>query len=370
MQRKYLGIDFTRLLAASMVAAYHLSFFWWLPQNDDRPDLYAGLASIRPFTSVGWVGVEIFFVISGFVIALSAQGRTAREFFIGRALRLYPAAWVCGVISFLVAGSAVGWSEFLRSMVLWPVGPWVDGAYWTIAIEMTFYALVGLVLAFGGSPAIARLTLGLGLYSTAFWIAKAVNSALQGPMDGAFAAIENEVGFLLLLHFGCYFAFGMALSARNLLQSTLFGLVCLVSVLVRSHAIQPTLGPGSAHWIFPPIVWLVATLIIVGSVVWNDWVTKHFSRWASAISVGGLLTYPVYLVHDQLGKSVVAAVSLPPYLAFATGMLCVFIAAYLALLAERRIRSVLRARLLGQSKPTPQDLAVPRRAQDPNGPSD
>lgn len=364
MQRKYLGIDLTRLMAASMVAIYHLGFFWWMPDHDNRPDLHAGLAAIRPITSVGWVGVEIFFVISGFVIAISAQGRTARDFFIGRALRLYPAAWVCGLISFAFAGAAVGWPELFRSMVLWPVGPWVDGAYWTIAIEMVFYALVGLAIALGGNPAIVRLTLGLGLYSAGFWLAKAANTALRGPFDGAFAAIENEAGFLLLLHFGCYFAFGMALSARNALLSILFGVVCLVSVLARSHAIQPTMGPGAAHWIVPPIVWLAATLFIVASVIWNEWITLRLGRWAAAISVGGLLTYPVYLVHDQLGKFVVSSTGLSPYLALAAGLASVFLAAYLALLAERRIRSFLRKRLPDSTKPATKDGSVVRLIKD------
>jgi peptidoglycan/LPS O-acetylase OafA/YrhL len=359
MPRKYFGIDVIRLLAASMVLIYHLGFFWWTPGKDNRPDLHSGLEAIRPITSVGWVGVEIFFVISGFVIAMSAQNRSAKDFLIGRALRLYPAAWVCGAISFFVAGSMVGWPELLRSMVLWPVGPWVDGAYWTIAIEMTFYTLVGLVLAIAGSAAIGRLGLALGLYSGAFWASKVLNSVLGGPLDSFYSSLENEVAFLLLLHFGCFFALGMSLFARRPVETVVFGIVCLVAVAARSHAIQPTMGPGAAHWLAPALVWAAATILIGASVIWADWIAARVGRFGGAISTGGLMTYPVYLVHDQLGKAVVSSVSLPPYLAFAAGALAVFVTAYLALLAERRIRAVLRVWLQPAPKPAAQQLELP-----------
>jgi len=68
-----------------------------------------------PFTWFGWVGVEIFFVISGFVMANSAIKSSATEFVSGRALRLYPAVWVYSILTFIVlllfaSGSA---SEFI-----------------------------------------------------------------------------------------------------------------------------------------------------------------------------------------------------------------------------------------------------------------
>jgi hypothetical protein len=55
-----------------------------------------------PFTWFGWVGVETFFVISGFVIANSAIKSSVIEFLFGRALRLYPAVWVCSTLTFVV----------------------------------------------------------------------------------------------------------------------------------------------------------------------------------------------------------------------------------------------------------------------------
>src|SRR6516225_4175235 len=100
--------------------------------------------SAAPFTWFGWVGVEIFFVISGFVIANSASKSSPAEFLLGRALRLYPAVWVGSTLTFIVLllfarGSA---SEFivpyLRAMLLFPKGiggQWIDCIYWTLTAE-------------------------------------------------------------------------------------------------------------------------------------------------------------------------------------------------------------------------------------------
>jgi peptidoglycan/LPS O-acetylase OafA/YrhL len=55
-----------------------------------------------PYTWFGWVGVEIFFVISGFVIANSASKSSPKEFLFGRALRLYPAVWIASTLSLVI----------------------------------------------------------------------------------------------------------------------------------------------------------------------------------------------------------------------------------------------------------------------------
>ncbi|TIT70941.1 MAG: acyltransferase, partial [Mesorhizobium sp.] len=50
----------------------------------------------------GWVGVQVFFVISGFVIAFSAENSTPLKFFEARVRRLAPAVWVCAPVSAIV----------------------------------------------------------------------------------------------------------------------------------------------------------------------------------------------------------------------------------------------------------------------------
>ena len=93
MERRYAPlIDLVRCAAALMVALFHLGTRWPAP-NKMPILLYPDYPDYGAFDHLfywGWVGVEIFFVISGYVIAGSSVGRTARAFFVGRGVRLLP----------------------------------------------------------------------------------------------------------------------------------------------------------------------------------------------------------------------------------------------------------------------------------------
>jgi peptidoglycan/LPS O-acetylase OafA/YrhL len=97
------------------------------------------------FLSVGWVGVEIFFVLSGFVIAQSADGRAAFDFLRGRAGRLMPAIWICATITvvivllFKMALLGPVFSSYIKTLVMYPNGPWISNVYWTLTVEIMFY---------------------------------------------------------------------------------------------------------------------------------------------------------------------------------------------------------------------------------------
>src|SRR6202041_3362715 len=154
MRSYFPWLDLLRFAAALSVAFFHLFFWSWAGdvRGFDRY-IYADVQypSAAPFTWFGWVGVEIFFVISGFVIANSASRSSPTEFLLGRALRLYPAVWVCATATVLVLvlfGNGPA-SEFIlpyiHAMLLIPkgvTGQWLDVVYWTLAAETAFYGLV------------------------------------------------------------------------------------------------------------------------------------------------------------------------------------------------------------------------------------
>jgi hypothetical protein len=90
-------LDLLRLFAALAVVAYHYTFRGFAA--DDMT--WVHVDAVVPVTKYGYLGVQLFFVISGFVIAYSAEGRNARQFFIARAARLYPGFLACMTITFL-----------------------------------------------------------------------------------------------------------------------------------------------------------------------------------------------------------------------------------------------------------------------------
>ncbi|HEU4804272.1 MAG TPA: acyltransferase [Nitrobacter sp.] len=102
---------------------------------------------------IGAVGVDIFFVISGFIITRMMSTKTSAQFIRDRLLRIYPIYWVCAVPTALVAVyiGATTLPRTLTSVTLWPV---FGGTYlqpylvlgWTLSFEMLFYACAALVL--------------------------------------------------------------------------------------------------------------------------------------------------------------------------------------------------------------------------------
>ena len=84
--RHIVGLDVVRFVAATMVMVFHLAFWSWAGSGTIAhlmPNLPA-FPELTPVAWLGWVGVEIFFVLSGFVIAYSSEGSSAFAFFRSR----------------------------------------------------------------------------------------------------------------------------------------------------------------------------------------------------------------------------------------------------------------------------------------------
>ena len=111
MHRYYHGLDAVRFFSACAVCVFHLGFYAWAAEYSSMERIFAHAATfdlLTPIAWMGWIGVQIFFVISGFVIANSANGATPFGFLRSRMLRLWPAAWVCATITLLVR---MAWGE-------------------------------------------------------------------------------------------------------------------------------------------------------------------------------------------------------------------------------------------------------------------
>ena len=90
-------IDLLRFLAALAVVLFHYAFRGYAAHSSSMP--YPLLEAVAKY---GSYGVELFFLISGFVILMSASGGSLKHFVISRIVRLYPAFWVCCTLTWVV----------------------------------------------------------------------------------------------------------------------------------------------------------------------------------------------------------------------------------------------------------------------------
>ncbi len=108
--------------------------------------------------SAGHLGVDIFFVLSGFIIAYSHPGETAADkihpYFLRRILRIYPLYWIACLILFpfyfylyAAEGEAVPWGQMATDFFLLPSEyDAIIGVAWTLRFEVMFYALYSAFL--------------------------------------------------------------------------------------------------------------------------------------------------------------------------------------------------------------------------------
>jgi exopolysaccharide production protein ExoZ len=308
--RYYYGLDIIRFVAAMAVIGFHFGY-----GNE-----IADFGVILPATWFGWIGVEVFFVISGFVIANSANGASPTQFLRGRVLRLYPAVWCCATIALLVRMPDGLILSYLRSMALSPKGPWISAVYWTLAVEIAFYTLIFGLLCLKGFSLLNRVALVLTISSSAYL------SILHLHVW----AISEQMNVFLLRH-GCFFALGLWLwlSTTRPLWTWEFAAVavsivsCVAEICLTGSEFLPRqiLGPG---WIVGPVlIWSAGVLCIYLSSKTDSLLAP---RAAAFVRVIGLMTYPLYLVHDKVGKRVIGdliSMGVNKWTAFAFGALSV-----------------------------------------------
>lgn len=302
-------LDLVRFLAAVLVMGLHLGFWGWWRAGDALgtiAEMFPNYPELPEGTSLfwfGWVGVQIFFVISGLVITMSAENSSPLSFLRSRFLRIYPAAWVCATLSLLIVGyAASGFDQgiigrYLNSLLLSPYPRWIDGVYWTLALELVFYGIIFLLLVAGYKQQLPLLGIVLGSASSLYVAGLAAGIA---PTGWFFT--------LLLLRHGTFFAIGMLiwLIGRGKAPRIYYVFVILFTsagIMEIRHAAGEKLDAlNFAAPLWPPVaVWLAASVIIFASVSHAQASNRLLRRSKSLLRVLGLATYPLYLTHQTIG---------------------------------------------------------------------
>lgn len=298
--RRLYVIDGIRLVAALMVALHHYAgtervdrpgnVIWGRPVGDLMP-------TVHHLAAYGWIGVEIFFVISGFVICMSSWGRSPRQFFVSRVIRLYPAYWfaVLFTTGVLVAVPGV-WErlkirEVLFNLTMLQSGsgvPNVDGVYWTLWSELRFYLLFLVVVAMGLTY--RRVVAFCCVWGAVAMLAPAADLPvleLVANPDGAWFFIAGLA--LYLMH-----RFG-----PDLLLWGILGMAWMMGQLElgrRIDEIEHVSGWRGAFLVYTVFLLFMAAV----ALGYTDRV-----RWKWLVTAGAL-TYPLYLTHYAAGTALIS----------------------------------------------------------------
>jgi exopolysaccharide production protein ExoZ len=265
MEKKLEGIQVARAIAALSVAYFHsyiaLRAF---PESAQMP--------IPPLKQWGYLGVDFFFAISGYVICLIAARPSFSPllFAIKRLFRLYPIYWIAMAgIAFLIAIGKyriepVG--HFLYSMTLLPQnGAPAYDLSWTLEREIVFYFIAACVVPLGGIPALAIVLAGLS--AAGWYFGNPWSYHLISTTQADFLA-----GVLVFM-----------IGARAKYLGAIFPIVAGMGLLVYTHA--------SGIFLYIP---LSMGVILLGMTQLRLPPKPRVFRWIVAV---GDASYSLYLLH-------------------------------------------------------------------------
>lgn len=275
--RRLTNVDSLRGLAALSVCWFHLT-------NGNAQFLPDGW--LKASGRHGWLGVDVFFVISGFILpyAMDARGYVLRHdigrFILKRVVRLDPPylaavalTLVLGVVSTAMPGYRGAPMTATMGQVLAHVGylnqllglPWLSPVFWSLAIEFQFYIAIAILFPVLASASARTRTAGLvGVWAVAM-------------VGGPSAWVVAYLGM-----FGC----GMAVFARY--RGFIGWPAFFVLLTAMAGAVWRTQGVEQAIVSF-------ATSIVIVSGRGGSWIGSQL----------GALSYSLYLVHVPIGGRVV-----------------------------------------------------------------
>ncbi len=275
-------IDGLRGIAAVLVLLFHAT---------TRYDLEYIHRDALPF-SVPWgsLGVHLFFAISGFVILMTLRRTVVPgDFVMSRVSRLYPTYWVAVLLSAAIVllaglpGHQPSAGEVAANLLmfhgLFGVDH-VDGAYWSLEVELIFYVWM-----------LALWSLGLlrrPLWIILAWLAASLASHVGSKVLGI--ELPWTISHLTLMNWIPWFSIGISvyvISHGERDAPLAYGALALAVATVG-------FGDGLGYGIWAAFVATVLLLASLGRITLLS--TLPFAFF-------GAISYPLYLVHENLSFS-------------------------------------------------------------------
>jgi peptidoglycan/LPS O-acetylase OafA/YrhL len=265
MKQRNATIDYLRGLAAIMVCICHF--------RHTLPDFLSGLAK------QGELGVQIFFVISGYIIPYSMERGGYKitgfgRFWLKRLLRLQPTFLVALILTFLLSqisarikGSVSDFSvSDLAAAAVYLRVPGENPVIWTLIVELKYYLFISVLfpLLFSRDHTVRRLS----------YLSCLLLTVLLMP----YVETLKHMPFFLFGFAACYFKIGRA----NLQEAGLLSVLVTLCAFSQSSSIQVATGVLTA----------LAILFLPAA------------NWRLGLFMGSI-SYSLYLIHFPLGVKIV-----------------------------------------------------------------
>lgn len=232
----------------------------------------------------GHYGVQLFFLISGFVIFMSIQNvKTAGEFIYKRFLRLFPTYWfslslsILALFLFPIPGFQFSTKEIIFNYTMFQ-GVFkirnVDGSYWSLLPELFFYIQMAILIKF---KIISKIN-----YIAYLWLFLIILSSLR----------PSILDIFLNFRFGMFFIAGIMFYQIKYYKGSFVEhgaiLLSLISVYIVRKDVE--------YFFFATLIYIIFYLFVYNKLGFLN---------VKVLSFLGFISYPLYLVHQSIGYVII-----------------------------------------------------------------
>lgn len=293
-------LDGHRGLAILLVIFFHAYVRWsaLVPYGDQYSDL--------PLFKFGRLGVELFFLISGFVILMTLEScPTAKEFLFRRWLRLFPAMLVCTTIIFIssnyflerpagtpdlesvLPGLTFIEPDWWSAVVGHSIKP-IEGAFWSLFVEFKFYFFAAILYYWRGRNALICALIFVFLVA-------AISDLAETYFGLTTLRFMYRISDTLSFQYFGWFASGAAFYVYSQNKSWKW-LAIALSVAIVSSIVWG--GLSKQRVLAASLIALFFAMSLISEIVQrflNSRVTQFF----------GVISYPLYLIHENMMVSMI-----------------------------------------------------------------
>ena len=287
---RFVELDGVRGIAVMMVVVYHYTTLF---------DRFFKGHDVFPFTfEAGSMGVQLFFMVSGFVIFMTARRRrTPSGFALARAIRLYPTYWACLTLTIVIVYASCVEPLYRTTrelalnytMLQSFIGVRsIDGAYWSLARELIFYGIIALALLVLRGELTQKFVTSLVMVWSAIGVALCAVDVAVGS-NATHLAVTATAG-----QYAALFGIGMVMfEVREGTRTWNAPTAALLAYLaVAASLCEALLGEPVR---VPVILFLIGAFVLIAARPSVPFLRARPLVWLGAIS------YPLYLLHQNVG---------------------------------------------------------------------
>jgi peptidoglycan/LPS O-acetylase OafA/YrhL len=291
---------------------YHLESFYYKSTLYPYGETFSNVVIFK----YGYMGVELFFIISGFVIAMTLESsKSLLDFAIRRFVRIWPALIVSAVITFFLLNWSDApfaftrrqfWPNFLPSLTLIPTSLWsglfpkvdfVTGVYWSLVVEIRFYMIALILYWLFARQNLAR---NLVIFTVLIYVVRALLRrwlpGYNGVYDGFFIP-DYMPWFAAGAVFYEVYKERLAKGTAFVLLAVAYAMIARISLNYAPIGRDPVVA-GSFALLFLILFWFLSTkpasmrILEVRPLVWI-----------------GECSYSIYLYHYAVGMILISQIS-------------------------------------------------------------